>query len=113
MSPETDILIVAYNQERFATEIRTAFRHWQVYSASNPFTLEGRRFRRAYFTRPAAMHDRWPMVESILRRNALKTPDAEVLSFEEHYEPPICPDPQTFDDAVLVSELHRARHPYS
>jgi len=50
MSSELDILIVGHNEERFSTDIRQAFRHWQVYSVAAPHALMGRRFRRAYVT---------------------------------------------------------------
>lgn len=106
MSPETDILIVGYNEERFADPIRTAFRHWQVYSCANPFAIYDRQFRRAYVTGGAFMHKNWPAIYESLKVRG------EVHDFAE-YEEPTSPDPQDFTDAVLVSELRRARYPHS
>lgn len=111
MSSESDILICGFNQERFAPEIRTAFRHWQVFNVATPFAIEGRRFTTAYFTEGAEQMPGWPRVHAILQANALKTIGGRVLPFSE-YVPPM-PDVQDFIDAELVSSLRRSRYPHS
>lgn len=107
MSPETDILIVGRSQERFTTEIRLAFRHWQVYTADAPFALHGRKFRRAYYTEGLLAHPRGQSVYLIASMQA-GTCGGELLPFSEYTEPAI--DAQAFEDAVLVSDLRRSRH---
>ncbi len=107
MSHETDILIVGYSQERFTVEIRRAFRHWQVYSVANPMAIEGRHFRRAYYTEGAVEHPRWEMVNATLVANAVRS-GGEVLPFEQYEEPTV--DLVSWEDQVLVSNLRRARY---
>lgn len=107
MSNELDILIVGYNQERFSTEIRQAFRHWQVYSVSSPHALHGRRFRRAYVTQGAVDHPGWPRLNSMLVA-ASEIVGGEVIRFD-HFQPEY--DVQTFEDAIALRDLRRSRHP--
>lgn len=107
MSPETDILIVGDSAERFQVEIRRAFRHWQVYTCEVPGALIGRKFRRAYYTDAAGLHRHFPGVLEILKKNNEYV--ASVLPFAT-YEEPTSIDPQDFEDAVLASELRRARY---
>lgn len=102
MSPEADILIVADNSERFQTEIRLAFRHWQVYACANPFALTTRQFRVAYFTAPARQHKNWSRVLECLGDRG------RLLRWEEYEEP--AADAQDFEDAVLLSNLRRSRY---
>lgn len=106
MSKETDILIVGYNHERFAPEIRTAFRHWQVYNVAAPHALHGRRFTRAYVTEGAIAHPSWWRINSMLVA-ACEIVGGEVLPFSQYVEP----EPEdNIEDAVLVSQLRRNRH---
>lgn len=102
MSDEKDILIVGDPRERFATEIRLSFRHWQVYNCVNLFALHGRQFRVAYFTEAARRHKNWPRVLDALGD------EGRLLRFCE-YEEPVA-DPQDFGDAVLLSTIRRSRH---
>jgi hypothetical protein len=107
MSNELDILIVGYGNERFSTDIRRAFRHWQVYSCASPHALYGRRFRRAYFTEGAMQHPAWNRVHATLNAAAIKL-RGEVLPFET-FAPEY--DVQTFEDAMALRDLRRSRHP--
>lgn len=107
MSSEADVLIVGYPEERFAEEIRTAFRHWQVYSVANPFALENRPFRRAYVTAGAFNHRNWPHVDRVLA-SAARLYGCEVMAFSD-YEPPGDESPD--DDPELVRTIRRGRYP--
>ena len=105
MSNELDILIVGYNDERFSTEIRQAFRHWQVYSAAAPHALHGRQFRRAYFTDGVLGHQYGPDILTVLRGRG---GDDAVLPFSD-YRPEY--DVQSFEDHRALRALRRSRHP--
>lgn len=105
MSSELDILLVADNHERFATEIRTSFRHWQVYRADSPHTVWTRKARRAYYTDAFGLHrNSGAMLANLISRGV------EVVPFSE-YEPPAA-DVQDFEDARLLREIRRSRHPH-
>lgn len=101
MSNELDILIVASNTERFAPEIRTAFRHWQVYQCASPHALWGRTFRRAYFTEAVMGHVYGPSILNKLRERG------EVVSFED-YQPEV--GPLTAAQAEDLRQIRRARY---
>lgn len=105
MSNELDILIVGFNQERFTPEIRTAFRHWQVYSVAAPHALLGRRFRRAYYTDSATRQIGWERIYEVLR--AAEARGSEFLPFRD-WQPDF--DVQSFKDAMLLRDLRRSRH---
>jgi hypothetical protein len=107
MSNETDILIVGHSQERFTTEIRQAFRHWQVYSADAPFALHGRKFRNAYYTEGLLAHPRG-QATFLTAQLAAGTCGGQVLPFSQYEEPTV--DTEAFEDAVLVSQLRRSRY---
>jgi hypothetical protein len=102
MSNETDILIVGNSGERFAFDIRTKFRHWQVYTLDSPGALYGRRFRRAYFTNGAVGHKNW------LRMYEFLSAQGEVRHILDYEEPVV--DAQAWDDAVLLREIRRSRY---
>lgn len=105
-----DILIVGHSQERFSPEIRTAFRHWQVYSVAAPHALHGRKFRHAYVTEGAISQPGWPRVNSMLVA-ATEVVGGEVLRFSEYQPGSI--DAQAFQDEALLREIRRSRYPSS
>jgi hypothetical protein len=105
MSSELDILIVGYNEERFSTEIRQAFRHWQVYTCSAPHALYQRRFRHAYYTDGVLTHRYGGGILDYLRGSV---DGGEVRPFSE-YRPVY--DVQSFADAQLLRSIRRSRHP--
>lgn len=102
MSNELDILIVGDNAERFSHDIRTSFRHWQVYSARAPHALYGRQFRRAYFTEGVTT-----VSGSALLLDALRGL-GEVLPFTD-YEPELV-DVLSWQDESMLRDLRRARY---
>lgn len=104
MSNETDILVVGNSGERFTFEIRTKFRHWQVYSLDAPGALYGRKFRRAYYTDGAEVHKNWDRMAEFLRAQG------EVRHLD-NYDGGIGLDVQAFDDERLLREIRRSRHP--
>ena len=108
MSSELDILIVGHNEERFSTDIRQAFRHWQVYSVAAPHALMGRRFRRAYVTEGAYDHHRWSRVGAELDRYLKFRPESEVLPFSD-YRPEY--SAITVGEADDLRQIRRSRHP--
>lgn len=108
MSPETDILIVGIYTERFTTEIQLAFRHWQVYTCASPFSVYGRKFRHAYYTPEATKHSGWHAVRKVLEES-VERHGGKLLPFAE-YEEPTSLDFQDWEDAVLASDLRRARY---
>lgn len=102
MSNELDILIVGDNAERFTTELRTTFRHWQVYSVRAPHALYGREFRRAYVTEGA-----YAVKGSALLLDALRA-HGEVLPLAD-YEPDLI-DVQSYVDESALRDLRRSRY---
>lgn len=106
MSSELDILVVGYNDERFSTEIRQAFRHWQVYAVAAPHAIKGRRFRRAYFTEGATQHPNWSHVAGHLRRAAV-IQDATVMPYSDYRAEY---DVQSYQDAQLARAITRSRY---
>lgn len=101
MSNELDILIVGTNSERFSTEIRQAFRHWQVYNCGSPHALYGRQFRRAYYTEGVMVHRHGAGILDVLRGRG------DVLPFED-YKPEY--DVQSFEDYQALRAVRRARY---
>ena len=106
MSNELDILIVGDNDERFTVEIRTAFRHWQVYSARAPHALYGRQFRRAYYTGGATTVSGSASLLDALRAHG------DVLPFSD-YEPGSLIDAQAWEDEAMLREIRRALYTVS
>jgi hypothetical protein len=102
MSNETDILIVGSASERFAFEIRTKFRHWQVYTLDVPGSLYGRRFRRAYYTDGAEAHKNWDRMLDVLRS----------LGEVRHLDTwgPDAVDFQAWEDVKLLREIRQSRY---
>lgn len=105
MSSELDILLVADNQERFSTEIRTSFRHWQIYRADSPHTIWTRKARCAYYTDAFALH-----CNSGVMLSHLTSRGVQVLPFQA-YEPPVAMYAQAWEDVKLLREIRRARYP--
>lgn len=113
MSREVDILLVGYDTDRFAPEIRTAFRHWQVYNMANPGALFGRRFRRAYVTDNALQHSGWTEALRLLTATDAATGGhGEILPFSEYREP-TSPEVQDLIDMQLASDLRRSRYAHN
>lgn len=105
MSNELDILIVGFHEERFSKDIRTSFRHWQVYAMSAPHALHGRRFRRAYLTPGAINHDNFPTVLALLDSRVGGENVRPFTFYRPEYDVP------TYDDAMALRDLRRTRHP--
>lgn len=104
MSNELDILVVGYNDERFTTEIRQAFRHWQVYSCGAPHALYGRRFRRAYFTDGVLLHQHGRGILTFLRG----VNGADAVAHLDYYSPDYTAFTEQQSEDLRV--LRRARH---
>lgn len=104
MSNEADILIVGDPSERFALDIRQKFRHWQVYTLTNPGSVYGRRFRRAYYTDGAESSKNFERVIEFLRANG------EVRHLST-YVPET--DAQALQDEALLRDIRRSRYPSS
>lgn len=101
-----DILVVGDPAERYAVEIRKAFRYWQVYSLTAPGALWARRFRRAYYTDGAETHANFERMVEVLRSKG------EVRHLST-YAPDAPVDYQTWEDAKLLREIRRSRFPSS
>lgn len=110
MSPETDILITAYPNDRLTMEHRRSFRHWQAHAVTAPLSLFGRRFRHAYYTPEAEAHPNWERIRKELEFQAFKHPKGKVLPISEYQEPSEDELIELEANDSLYRELRRRRH---
>ena len=103
MSNELDILIVGDRDERFTTEARLAFRHWQVYSVTAPLRLYGRQARVAYYTEGAETMNGWRTVQEHLRAGNVE------LRPWATYKPDVI-DAASYKDTAMLRDIRRSRH---